>query len=166
MAAAKRRYDDDANKANGWKMVIPYGHKLFRPRIAKHSPKLLIHDEERIPCWWMAVQKGALEMCVGATFTCDEETPWRMIAYKWPNHHTSFTKSTNCPAQLSSALRLLSVSMVLITVLYVYLPFRDVSLYRPYSRYKIRGDDQTRPDQTEANIYVESLIEQFQRLIN
>lgn len=89
-------------------MVIPYGHKLFRPRIAKHSPKLLIHDEERIPCWWMAVQKGALEMCVGATFTCDEETPWRMIAYKWPNHHTSFTKSTNCPAQLSSALRLLS----------------------------------------------------------
>lgn len=53
----------------------------------------------------VAVQKGALEMCVGATFTCDEEeTPWRMIAYKWPNHHTSFTKyQLPCPAKLSPA---------------------------------------------------------------
>lgn len=165
MAAAKRRYDD-ANKANGWKMVIPYGHKLFRPRIAKHSPKLLIHDEERIPCWWIAVQKGALEMCVGATFTCDEETPWRMIAYK-PPHQLHQEYQLPCPAKLSPAPSLRSPWYWLQFSMCIYRS--EMSLYialilgtrlggttRPY---------QTRPDRGEY-IYVESLIEQFQRLIN
>lgn len=79
-----------ANEENGWKIVIPYGHKLFHPQPQRHIPQnywftvreWISHpaeDADSGPSWspWLIVYSGCM---------WKKPLGWLVVMeYKWPS---------------------------------------------------------------------------------